>query len=66
MEHQLHGADFNRLLLPAEDALLPAGRLDVDDNDAALAGNDRPRHFIDVELSHFPLKIDFGILTCTP
>jgi hypothetical protein len=43
-------------LIPAEHRLLPAGRLDVDHNDATLAGDDRPHHIIDGKrfaLGHF-------------
>ena len=40
IDQQQHGADFDRLFFPAEYAFLPTGRLDVDHDDATLAGED--------------------------
>ena len=46
IEQQQHGADFDRLFLPAEHPFLPTRRLDVDGNDATVAGDDRLYHII--------------------
>ena len=41
LDQQQHGADFDRLFFPADYSFLPTGRLDVDRDDTALAGEDR-------------------------